>query len=134
PDGGLDMEQFSGVLFDSQYEKIVYHESHDEAGNADGTERTILCAVNDAPLFGATRDYAEARCRVVFALSLFSAGTPMFLMGEEIGAQKRYTVNNFIQNREDLSGERTGTGAKLFRFYQDAIRFRKRHPAIRSRS
>jgi 1,4-alpha-glucan branching enzyme len=133
PDGGLNMEQFSGVLFDSQYEKIVYHESHDEAGNADGTERTILCAVNDAPLFGATRDYAEARCRVVLALSLFSAGTPMFLMGEEIGAQKRYTVNNFIQNREDLTGERTGTGAKLFRFYQDAIRFRKRQAALRSR-
>jgi 1,4-alpha-glucan branching enzyme len=132
--GGLDIEQFAGVLYDSQFDKVVYHESHDEAGNAGGTERTITCAVNDAPLFGATREYAEARARVAFALSLFSAGTPMFLMGEEIGAQKRYTVNSFIQNREDLIGERAGNGAKLFRFYQDAIRFRKRHSAIRSRS
>jgi 1,4-alpha-glucan branching enzyme len=133
-DGGLDMEQFAGVLYNSQFDKVVYHESHDEAGNAKDTQRTITCAVNDAPLFGATRDYAEARARVAFALSLFSAGTPMFLMGEEIGAQKRYTVNDFILNREDLLGERTGTGAKVFRFYQDAIRFRKRHSAIRSRS
>ncbi len=132
--GGLDIEQFAGVLYDSQFDKIVYHESHDEAGNAGGTERTLTCAVNDAPLFGATRDYAEARARVAFALSLFSAGTPMFLMGEEIGAQKRYTVNSFMQNREDLGSERIGNGAKLFRFYQDAIRFRKRHSAIRSRA
>ncbi len=133
PNGGLDIEQFAGVLYASQYDKVVYHESHDEAGNAGGTERTIVCAVNGAPLFGATRDYAEARCRVVFALSLFSAGIPMFLMGEEIGAQKPYTVNSFIQNREDLAGERTGNGGRIFRFYQDAIRFRKRHPALRSR-
>jgi len=64
--GGLDMEQFASVLYQSQFNKIVYHESHDEAGNADGTQRTIMCAVNGAPLFGTTREYAEARCRAVF--------------------------------------------------------------------
>jgi 1,4-alpha-glucan branching enzyme len=63
---------------------------------------------------------------------LFSAGTPMFFMGEEIGAQKPYRFDSFISNREDLTGERAGNGAKLFRFYQDAIRFSRRHTAARS--
>ena len=132
-DGPLDLEQFAGDLYASQYSKVVYHESHDEAGNAGGTERTIVCAVNDAPLVGTTRDYAEARCRVVFALSLLSAGTPMFFMGEEVGAAKPYRYNDFLQNREDLAVERAGTGARLFRFYQDLIHFSRSHPATRAR-
>jgi 1,4-alpha-glucan branching enzyme len=132
PDGSLDIEQFAGALFDSKFNKVVYHESHDEAGNAGGTQRTMVCAVNGAPLVGATRDFAEARCRVAFGLSLLSAGTPMFFMGEEIGAQKPYRFDTFINNREDLAGERVGNGAKLFRFYQDVIRFSRRHAAARS--
>jgi 1,4-alpha-glucan branching enzyme len=131
-DGPLDVEQFAGALFDSKFDKVVYHESHDEAGNAGGTQRTIVCAVNGAALTGATRDYAEARSRVAFGLSLFSAGTPMFFMGEEIGAQKPYRFDSFISNREDLVSERAGNGARMFRFYQDAIRFSRRHAAARS--
>jgi 1,4-alpha-glucan branching enzyme len=131
-DGPLDIEQFAGALFDSKLNKVVYHESHDEAGNAGGTQRTLVCAVNGAPLIGTTRDYAEARCRVAFGLSLLSAGTPMFFMGEEIGAQKPYRFDTFISNREDLTGERAGNGAKLYRFYQDVIRFSRRHTAARS--
>jgi 1,4-alpha-glucan branching enzyme len=131
-DGPLDMEQFAGDLYASKFNKVVYNESHDEAGNAGGTQRTIVCAVNGAPLVGATRDYAEARCRVAFGLSLLSAGTPMFFMGEEVGAAKPYRYNDFLQNREDLAAERAGAGARLFRFYQDLIRFSRRHPATRS--
>jgi len=131
-DGPLDMEQFAGDLFASKFNNIVYNESHDEAGNDDGSERTIVCAVNDAPLFGATRDFAEARCRTAFGLSLLSAGTPMFFMGEEVGAQQPYRFGDFMTHREDLSALRTGTGAKLFRFYQDIIHFSRNHPAIRS--
>ena len=131
-DGPLDMAEFAGVLFNSQYNKIVYHESHDEAGNSTGSQRTIVCAVNGAPLVGVTREFAEARCRVVCGLSLLSAGTPMFFMGEETGAAEPYDVMHFMQHREDLAGERAGTGAKLFRYYQDLIRFRRHHPAARS--
>ncbi len=133
-DRGLDMNQFSSVLYSSNLNKVVYNESHDEAGNDSGTMRTLPCAVNNAPLFGVTRTYAEARTRVAFGLSLLSAGTPMFFMGEEIGAQKPYRYNDFMANREDLLGERAGNGANLFRFYQDAIRFSRRHPAIRSQN
>jgi len=128
----LQMDWFSGALYASQYNRIVFHESHDEAGNSKGTERTIVVAVNYAPLVEATRIMAENRSRLCFGLSLLSAGTPMFLMGEEIGAQKHYTFDNFLANREDITGERTGNGRKLFRFYQDIITFSKRLSSVRS--
>jgi 1,4-alpha-glucan branching enzyme len=131
-DGPLAMAQFSGALWATRFNKVVYHESHDEAGNAGGTMRTSKVAVNNADLWAATRDFAEARCRVAFGLSMLSAGTPMFFMGEEIVAQKIYRHDNVLNAKEDLQGERTGNGARMFRFYQDMIKLRRRHPAVRS--
>jgi len=130
----LDIGQFASVLYASKYNKVVYHESHDEAGNSGGSQRTLPCAVNGTENVAPYRSYAEARARVAFGLSLFSAGTPMFFMGEEIGAQKYYTWDKFIDNREDIIGETTGAGANLFRFYQDVIRFSRRHTAVRAKT
>ncbi len=116
----------------------MYHESHDEAGNDRDevrhiyTERTMVTAVDGAPLVDATRIAAEARSRVCCGLALLSAGTPMFFMGEEIGAQKRYTYDNFLPNREDILGERAGNGKALFRYYQDLITLTRRLRSIRS--
>ena len=67
-------------------------------------------------------------------MTLLSAGTPMFFMGEEIGAQKFYRYNDFMQNREDIIGDSTGTGAALFRYYQDLIHLSETSAAIRSRN
>jgi 1,4-alpha-glucan branching enzyme len=128
----LNMDYFTGALLATQYKKIVYHENHDEAGNDANTERTIVTAVNYAPLIGATRTCAEARSRWVFGLSALSAGTPMFLMGEEIGAAKYFTYDGFFLNKEDLIGQRTGDGQFLFRFYQDLIRLSTGSAAARS--
>ena len=130
----LRMNDLSGALYASRYNRVVFHESHDEAGNAGGTARTIVVAVNDAPLVGATRARAEARCRVCCGLSLLSAGTPMFFMGEEVGARKRYTYDRFIHAREDILGERHGNGQALFGFYQDVITLARRFRSIRSRN
>jgi 1,4-alpha-glucan branching enzyme len=136
----LAMDRFAGALANSGANKVVYHESHDEAGNSSSqvngnrieSRRTILSAVNGAPLIGATRRYGEARARFAFGMSLLSAGTPMFMMGEEIGAQKQYRYRDFIDNREDLWGERQGEGQRLFRFYQDLIRLRLDRGGLRS--
>ena len=108
--------------------------SHDEGGNDPGTERTIVTAVNGAPLIGATRTYAEGRCRFVFGMAALSAGTLMFFMGEEIGAANPFVTTTFATNKEDLIGERTGNGRFLFTFYQALIRFVTANPATRSRS
>ena len=130
--GPLNMDYFAGALLATQYNKVAYHESHDEAGNDPGTERTIVTAVNAAPLVGATRTYAEGRCRFAFGMAALSAGTAMFFMGEEIGAANPFTVGSFATNKEDLIGHRTGNGQFLFRFYQDLIRFVLVNVAARS--
>ena len=132
-DGPLDLDTLAGSLWETQFERIVYHEGHDEAGNAGGTARTLVTAVNGAPLFGATRDFAEARARLVFATTLFSAGTPMFFMGEEIGATKPYRYDDFRHHREDILGAKSGAGKNMFRFYAEAIALARKRPAARSR-
>jgi 1,4-alpha-glucan branching enzyme len=132
PSGPLAMDYFAGALAASGNHKVVYESNHDEAGNDPGSARTILVAVNGAPLVGETRRYAEARCRFACGMSMLSAGTPMFLMGEEVGAQKAYTYDKFSEAKEDLEGLRRGTGAFLFRFYQDIIGLRLVTRAFRS--
>jgi 1,4-alpha-glucan branching enzyme len=67
-------------------------------------------------------------------MTLLSAGTPMFFMGEEVGASRPFIYNTFEQNREDLLGDTVGVGARLFRYYQDVILLSKGSSAIRSRS
>ena len=131
-DRPLDLDQFAHALHNSQFDRVVYHESHDEAGNAAGSLRTSRVAVNDAPLIGATRAVAEARCRVAFGLSLLSAGSPMFFMGEEILAQKSAKYDNIVEAKEDLYGERADHGAAMFRFYQDLLDLNRRHAVVRS--
>jgi 1,4-alpha-glucan branching enzyme len=130
----LRMDAFSGVLWTSQFNRVVFHESHDEAGNAAGTGRTMVVAVNGAPLEGDTRTWAEARTRLCAGISLLSAGTPMFFMGEEVGATRRYTYDHFLDNREDIAGERDGRGARMFRFFQELITLTGRTRAIRSQN
>ena len=91
-DRPLAMDYFAAALASSGGNHIVYNESHDEAGNAAGTRRSIVVASNGAPLIGDTRRYAEARCRWAFGAAVLSAGTPMFLFGEEIGASERLQI------------------------------------------
>jgi 1,4-alpha-glucan branching enzyme len=131
-DEPLALNAFAAALYASQWNCVVYNESHDEAGNSPGSARTLVAAIGGAALIGATRDFAEARVRLCFGLTLFSAGTPMFFMGEEIGAQKRYRFDDFADHREDIVRDRYGSGAKLFRFYSEAIALQQRRPAARS--
>ncbi|MDQ0850478.1 1,4-alpha-glucan branching enzyme [Arthrobacter sp. B3I9] len=133
-DDPVPWSQFCGSFARTGEAHIAYHESHDEVGNAKGTLRTILAAVNGASLYGPTRDFAEARTRVVAGISILSAGTPMFFMGEEIGARKPCTFDDIPGGREDILAERSGLGANLFRYYQDLIRLRRGSRALRSRS
>src|SRR5690606_28875188 len=73
-DEPLRLFEFASALHATQFNRVVYHESHDEAGNAHNSARTLVTAVNGAALVGDTRNVAEARARLVFGLSVFSAG------------------------------------------------------------
>jgi 1,4-alpha-glucan branching enzyme len=133
-DRPLAMDYFASALQNSGGRRVVYHESHDEAGNGQYTDRTINVAVNGAPLTGDTRRYAEARCRFAAGVTLLSAGIPMFLFGEEVGAHRKFVYNGVLENREDLQVLRQTTGASLFGFYRALIRLRLAHPGLRSRN
>jgi len=132
-DRALAMDYFAGALQATNGgHKIVYHESHDEAGNGPLTDRTICVAVNGAPLIGETRRYAEARCRVAAGITLLSAGVPMFLFGEEAGAQKKFLYDHVLENREDYDALRKGSGRFLFEYYRQLIRLRLAHAGLKS--
>ena len=129
----LRMRWFADTLAASSDHRVIYHESHDEAGNAEGSARTIVVAVNAAPLIGDTRRYAEARVHFAAGMTLLAPATPMFFMGEEVGASLLYRFADFLNAREDYAALRASYGANLFRLYADIIRLRLAHPALRSR-
>jgi 1,4-alpha-glucan branching enzyme len=131
----LAMGYFAGALAETRDRKVVvYSESHDEAGNSKDSARTIVVAVNGAPLVGETRRWAEARCRVAAGLTVLSAATPMLFMGEEVGASQPYRYNDFADHKEDIVGLRNGDGARLFAFYRRLVRLRRASPGLRSRN
>lgn len=132
-DRPLAMDKFAGALYATKFAKVVYSESHDEAGNGGGTARNIRVAVNDAPLTGATRRFAEARCRFVFGVTVFSAGVPMFLFGEEVGAEQPLLYGEVLQHKIDIESDRQNQGRGLFTFYRDAIAVRRSNSGLRSR-
>ncbi|AVC49842.1 UNVERIFIED_ORG: 1,4-alpha-glucan branching enzyme [Rhizobium sophorae] len=130
----LTMSSFAGALQTSARSKVVYNQSHDDCGNREGSARTAVIAVNFAPVVGETRAWAEARSRFAAAMTLLSPGTPMFFMGEEIGAQKPYRYNDFLENRENILGEADGDGAGMISCYRDLIALSIHQDAIRSRN
>lgn len=149
--GPLQMDWFAGALDASKYGKVVYNESHDEAGNSEGpfidpdwdgkekskqytSHRSIVVAVDNAPLVGDTRKYAEARCRFAWGVTVLSAGVPMTLFGEEVGASKRFKYNAVLRNKEDIVDMARTTGKNLFNFYSDLNALRAAHTGLRSRN
>ncbi|HEY3755509.1 MAG TPA: alpha-amylase family glycosyl hydrolase [Opitutaceae bacterium] len=133
-DRPLNFDYFAGALQGSAAQKVACNENHDEAGNEANTRRTIVEAVNGAPLEGATRAYAEARCRFAFGALLASAATPMFFMGEEVGTPNPFPLDSsgLLANRINFVDDRSGIGAHLFAFYADMIRFRLARLSLKS--
>ena len=69
----------------------------------------------------------------MFGVTVFSAGIPMFLFGEEVGAQQPLLYHEVLAHKIDLRGERQQAGRGMFSFYRDAIALRRANPALRSR-
>lgn len=135
-DESLRMGWFAAAFEASGESRVAYLSSHDEVGNAPDSGRTVVLAVNGAPLIGDTRRYAEARVRFAAGMTLAAPGTPMFFMGEEVGASQAYRYDDVRagrETREDLRDLRAGDGARLFRYFSDLIRLRSEHPALRTR-
>lgn len=138
-DGHLPFSHWAKLYEAMKPWHVVYHESHDECGNSekDGrrSKRTMLVAAaksHHTELTPDLRGWAEARCRTVAGLTLLGSGTPMFFMGEEVGATHDYRNSDWLGEREDLHGAKNTSGANLFKFYRDVIRLRRRISAFRS--
>jgi 1,4-alpha-glucan branching enzyme len=138
-DAPLRFDWLAGSLAWTGNKTVSYHISHDECGNSGSGEsnpdlrshRTMVQAAHGAQYVDSNRQFAEARSRFAFGMAALSAGTPMFFMAEEVGALQDYKYNDFLGRREDLAGMRRGSGAHLFLFYQDVIKFRKKSTALR---
>lgn len=131
-DGPLALDYFAAALSASGDRKVVYYESHDEAGNSPGTHRTLVVAAGSEHLDEEVRRSAEARVRLVAGLTLLSAGTPMLFYGEEVGAVRDFTYGNVLANREDLAALKASTGQRMFALHRDMVGLRKAHAALRS--
>jgi len=140
-DAPLAMNWFTGALMETVKKRIVYHISHDEAGNAHRDDpdferrshRTLILAVRNC-LNNQSRPYAEARSRVAFGVTLFSAGTPLFLFGEEVAFQEDFLYDDVRRRREDIFMLKQTVGKQMFDFYRNAIQVRNAEPALRSRN
>ena len=133
-DRPLAMNYFAAALNASGWQKVVYHESHDEAGNGKGTDRLVNVAVNGSALNGNTRRYAEARSRFAAGITLLSAGTPLFLFGDEVCAVKQFLYGKVMENREDYVGLKNGSGHASFEYYRTLINLRLSKQGLRSRN
>ena len=137
-DGPLAMTMFAGALCASTSKKVVYHISHDEAGNSGRNDpdphrrshRTLVLAVQEV-LNEETRPVAESRARIAFGLAVCSPGTPMFLFGEEVGFINDFFYDDVLRYREDIFGYRETSGKNLFKFYQDMISLRANSASLR---
>ncbi len=119
----------------------AYNEKHNEANqedNRDGHDdnRSWNCGVEgptDDPEILALRDRMR---RNIMATLLVSQGTPMLLMGDEIGRTQNGNNNAYCQDNEmnwlawsDI-GERDQA---FFEFVRGMIAIRQRHPILRTR-
>jgi 1,4-alpha-glucan branching enzyme len=67
-------------------------------------------------------------------MTFLSAGTPMFLFGEEVGVEKPFLYDHVLENRVDIAGESSREGKRLFAYYRALIKFRLEHPALQTRN
>ena len=94
------MDYFAGALLGNTIQQDRLSRESRRGRQRPSTERTIVTAVESR---AAGRRHAYL-CRGAqpfrFGMAALSAGTPMFLMGEEIGAAKSvYHYNIFLEQR-----------------------------------
>jgi isoamylase len=118
---------------------VSYNEKHNEANledNRDGTNDNISwnCGhegPTDDPGINALRD---RQVRNAIAMLLVSQGTPMLLMGDEIGRTQNGNNNAYCHDSELswFNWELLEKNAGLFDFVKKFIAFRMQHPALRN--
>ena len=119
----------------------AYNEKHNEANqedNRDGHDdnRSWNCGVEGPTDDPAILDLRDRMRRNIVATLLLSQGTPMLLMGDEIGRTQNGNNNAYCQDNEmnwlawsDIGDRESG----FLAFVRGMIAVRKRHPVLTSR-
>jgi glycogen operon protein len=118
---------------------VSFNDKHNEAngeGNFDGHNHNISwnCGVEGPTSDAQVRALRERQKRNFLGTLLISQGTPLLLMGDELGRSQRGNNNAYCQDNE-ISWVNwpsvDAQGRAMLRFVADLISFRKRHPVLR---
>lgn len=116
---------------------VTYNEKHNEANgekNKDGDDqnRSWNCGAEGSTDDPAVEQLREQQVKNFFTLTLFSMGTPMLLMGDEVRRTQKGNNNAFCQDNElswfDWSLVEKNAG--LLRFVQQLIKRRLSRPVL----
>ncbi len=118
---------------------VSYNEKHNGANGEDNKDGTNDNTSWNCGWEGATDDPSINRLRRrqmknAFAMLLVSQGTPMILMGDEVGRTQCGNNNAYCHDDELtwLDWTLLETNQELFRFVKNCIAFRNGHPVLRS--
>ncbi|MFA5950105.1 MAG: glycogen debranching protein GlgX [Hyphomicrobium sp.] len=117
----------------------AFNEKHNEAngeGNADGhnDNRSWNCGVEGATDDEAVLDLRDVMRRNLMATMLLSQGTPMLLMGDEVGRSQFGNNNAYCQDNEISWLKWRDIGSRdraFFEFVRGLLRIRRTHPLLR---
>ncbi len=82
----------------------------------------------------AVNELRRRRIKNAVALLLVSQGTPMMLMGDELGRSQRGNNNSYCQDSEIswMDWQLIQANGDLFQFFRACIEFRRRHTVLRN--
>jgi glycogen operon protein len=115
-----------------------YNSKHNEAnleGNRDGHDdnRSWNCGVEGPSNDTAIIELRDRMRRGIMTTLLLSQGTPMILMGDEVGRSQHGNNNAYCQDNEIAWLQWKGDGDHVFReFMRGVIQLRKRYRILRS--
>ncbi|HET6467433.1 MAG TPA: glycogen debranching protein GlgX [Geminicoccaceae bacterium] len=118
---------------------VAYNDKHNEAngeGNRDGHDHNLSwnCGVEGPAEDEPVLKLRQRQKRNMLATLLFAQGTPMLLMGDELGRSQQGNNNAYCQDNE-ISWldwrEITGADRALAGFVAALTALRKRHPVLR---
>ncbi len=121
------------------HDLYTYNEKHNEKNgwnNTDGGNDNYSwnCGVEGETTDEKINDLRKQLMKNACAILMCSRGNPMFLAGDEFGNTQYGNNNAYCQDNEVswLDWDLLKYNHEIFEFFQQAIRFRKKHPCLRT--
>ena len=119
------------------WDVFSYDRKHNEANgeqNEDGTDQNFSwnCGEEGPSRKKKVRELREQLYKNAVLMTFFSAGTPLFLAGDEFGHSKQGNNNSWCQDNavEWLNWKHTAEEEKLLGFFRKVTALRREHPVL----